>query len=329
MGKSRPAPKGRKGTVVTASGKAADPSKIVAAEQESREFLRARTEEGHLKAGRTPPSRTTEGRRSGAVRLAEPERPIDDSIRDYLPSAVTEDEKLLRGVTHGPDFTRTDPWRVLRIMSEFIEGFDTLASIDKGVTVFGSARIGPDDPAYAAAEETSRLLAQAGFAIITGAGPGIMEAANKGAKEAGGRSVGCNIELPEEQKPNPYLDRWITFRHFFVRKVMLVKYSYAFIALPGGFGTLDEIFETATLVQTGKIKEFPIVLVVREFWEPMIDFLKSRPLAAATIGALDLERFVVTDSPEEVAHSVAETAMTRFGLRYAPPVKPRWFLGER
>jgi len=145
----------------------------------------------------------------------------------------------------------------------------------------------------------------------------------------GGRSVGCNIELPAEQKSNPYLDRWITFRHFFVRKVMLVKYSYAFIALPGGFGTLDEIFETATLVQTGKIQEFPIVLVVREFWEPLIDFLKTRPLAAATIGAIDLERFVVTDSPEEVARSVTETAMTRFGLYYGPPPKPRWFLGER
>jgi len=156
-----------------------------------------------------------------------------------------------------------------------------------------------------------------------------MEAANRGAREMGGRSVGCNIELPEEQKPNPYLDRWITFRHFFVRKVMLAKYSYAFIALPGGFGTLDEIFETATLVQTGKIKEFPIVLVVREFWEPLIDFLKTRPLAAATIGAIDLERFTVTDSPEEVARSVTETAMTRFGLRYGPPPKPRWFLGER
>ena len=214
-------------------------------------------------------------------------------------------------------------------MLEFIRGFRALHFVGPCVTVFGSARFKADHPYYEVGRQVGRELARAGFTVMTGGGPGIMEAANRGAREAGGCSVGCNIELPKEQKPNPYLDRWITFRHFFVRKVMLVKYSYAFIALPGGFGTLDEIFETATLVQTGKIKEFPIVLVVREFWEPMIDFLKSRPLAAATIGAVDLERFVVTDSPEEVAHSVAETAMTRFGLRYAPPVKPRWFLGER
>ena len=214
-------------------------------------------------------------------------------------------------------------------MFEFIRGFRALHFVGPCVTVFGSARFKADHPYYEIGRQVGRELARAGFTVMTGGGPGIMEAANRGAKEMGGRSVGCNIELPAEQKPNAYLDRWVTFRHFFVRKVMLVKYSYAFIALPGGFGTLDEIFETATLVQTGKIKEFPIVLVVREFWEPLIDFLKTRPLAAATIGAEDLERFVVTDSPEEVARSVTETAMSRFGLRYAPPVKPRWFLGER
>ena len=214
-------------------------------------------------------------------------------------------------------------------MLEFIRGFRALHFVGPCVTVFGSARFKADHPYYEVGRQIGQELARAGFTVMTGGGPGIMEAANRGAREAGGRSVGCNIELPEEQKPNPYLDRWITFRHFFVRKVMLVKYSYAFVALPGGFGTLDEIFETATLVQTGKIKEFPIVLVVREFWEPMIDFVKTRPLAAATIGAVDLERFVVTDSPEEVARSVAQTAMSRFGLRYAPPVKPRWYLGER
>ena len=214
-------------------------------------------------------------------------------------------------------------------MLEFIRGFRALHFVGPCVTVFGSARFKADHPYYDVGRQIGRELARAGFTVMTGGGPGIMEAANRGAREVGGRSVGCNIELPAEQKPNPYLDRWITFRHFFVRKVMLVKYSYAFIALPGGFGTLDEIFETATLVQTGKIKEFPIVLVVRDFWEPLIDFLKTRPLAAATIGAVDLERFVVTDSPEEVARSVTETALDRFGLRYAPPAKPRWFLGER
>ena len=304
MGKSGPAPKGRKSKVVTASGKTADVSKIVAAEQESRDFLRARTEEGHLKAGRTPPSRTTEGRRSGAVRLAEPERPIDDSIRDYLPTAVTEDEKLLRGVMHGPDFTRTDPWRVLRIMSEFIEGFDTLAGIEKGVTVFGSARIGPDDAAYAAAEETSRLLAEAGFAIITGAGPGIMEAANKGARLGGGRSIGCNIELPFEQGANPYVDTLINFRYFFVRKTMFVKYSSAFIIFPGGFGTLDELFESLTLIQTGKIYQFPVVLFGRRYWAGLIRWLQSRVLQEQKIGPGDMDLMLMTDDPAEAANAV-------------------------
>jgi uncharacterized protein (TIGR00730 family) len=235
----------------------------------------------------------------------------------------------IRHFLQGPQPRRSELARAIRIMLEFIRGFRALHFVGPCVTVFGSARFKADHPYYEVGRRVGRELARAGFTVMTGGGPGIMEAANRGAREAGGRSVGCNIELPEEQKPNPYLDRWITFRHFFVRKVMLVKYSYAFVALPGGFGTLDEIFETATLVQTGKIKAFPIVLVVREFWDPMIDFLKTRPLASATIGAVDLERFVVTDSPEEVARSVAETAMSRFGLRYAPPVKPRWFLGER
>jgi len=234
-----------------------------------------------------------------------------------------------RRFLQGPQPRRTELARAIRIFFEFIRGFRALHFVGPCVTVFGSARFKADHPYYEVGRQIGRELARAGFTVMTGGGPGIMEAANRGAREMGGRSVGCNIELPEEQKPNPYLDRWITFRHFFVRKVMLVKYSYAFIALPGGFGTLDEIFETATLVQTGKIQEFPIVLVVREFWEPLIDFLKTRPLAAATIGAIDLERFVVTDSPEEVARSVTETAMTRFGLRCAPPLKPRWFLGER
>jgi uncharacterized protein (TIGR00730 family) len=235
----------------------------------------------------------------------------------------------VRRFLQGPQPRRTELVRAIRIFVEFIRGFRALHFVGPCVTVFGSARFKEDHPYYALGREVGRELARAGFTVMTGGGPGIMEAANRGARDVAGRSVGCNIELPEEQKPNPYLDRWVTFRHFFVRKVMLVKYSYAFIALPGGFGTLDEIFETATLVQTGKIKDFPIVLVVRDFWEPLIDFLRARPLAAATIAAADLERFVVTDSPEKAARSVAETAMGRFGLRYAPPAKPRWYLGER
>jgi uncharacterized protein (TIGR00730 family) len=216
----------------------------------------------------------------------------------------------------------------VRILVEFVRGFRALHFVGPCVTVFGSARFREDHPYYGLGREVGRELARAGFTVMTGGGPGIMEAANRGAREAGGRSVGCNIELPVEQTPNRYLDRWITFRHFFVRKVILVKYSYAFIALPGGFGTLDEIFETATLVQTGKIKEFPIVLVVRDFWEPLVEFLRARPLVAGTISAADIERLVVTDSPVDVARSVTETAMRRFGLTYGPRAKPRWYLGE-
>jgi len=155
-----------------------------------------------------------------------------------------------------------------------------------------------------------------------------MEAANRGAKDVGGRSVGCNIELPQEQKPNPYLDHWITFRHFFVRKVMLVKYSYAFIAMPGGFGTLDEIFETATLIQTGKIQGFPLVLMGREFWRPLLDFLRQRLVANATIDPADVERITVTDSAEDAVQAITDIAMNRFGLTYGPRLKKRWVLGE-
>jgi hypothetical protein len=235
----------------------------------------------------------------------------------------------VRRFLQGPQPRGAELVRAVRILVEFIRGFRALHFVGPCVTVFGSARFKEEHPYYVLGREVGRELARAGFTVMTGGGPGIMEAANRGAKEVGGRSVGCNIELPAEQRPNPYLDRWITFHHFFVRKVMLVKYSYAFIALPGGFGTLDEIFETATLVQTGKIREFPIVLVGRDFWEPLVEFLRSRPLAAGTIGHEDVERLVVTDSPTQVARSVADTAMRRFGLTYGPRAKPRWYLGER
>jgi uncharacterized protein (TIGR00730 family) len=214
-------------------------------------------------------------------------------------------------------------------MVEFVRGFRALHFVGPCVTVFGSARFKEDHRYYGLAREVGRELARAGFTVMTGGGPGIMEAANRGARETGGYSVGCNIELPAEQRPNQYLDRWVTFRHFFVRKVMLVKYSYAFIALPGGYGTLDEIFETVTLVQTGKIKEFPIVLVVRDFWEPLVEFLRTRPLAEGTIGPGDLERLTLTDSPAEAARCVTEVAQRRFGLAYGPRMPPRWYLGER
>ena len=235
----------------------------------------------------------------------------------------------VRRFLRGPQPRLAELIRAVRIFFEFVRGFRALHFVGPCVTVFGSARFADDHPFYALGREVGRELARAGFTVMTGGGPGIMEAANRGARDVGGYSIGCNIELPSEQLPNRYLDRWITFRYFFVRKVMLVKYSYAFVALPGGFGTLDEIFEIATLVQTGKVKEFPIVLVGREFWAPLVDFLRAGPLAQGTIRAGDIERLVVTDSPEEVARSVADTAMHRFGLTYGPRARPRWYLGER
>src|SRR5882672_11772477 len=194
----------------------------------------------------------------------------------------------------------------MRIMGEFIEGFDTLATVDRGVTIFGSARIGPEDRQYQAAEEVARLLAKAGFSIITGAGPGIMEAANKGAKEGGGHSVGCNIELPFEQGANPYVDTLVNFRYFFVRKTMFVKYSNAFIIFPGGFGTLDEAFEALTLIQTGKIYQFPVILFGRHYWAGLIRWIQSRVLSEGKISAGDLDLMLLTDDPREAAEAVIQ-----------------------
>src|SRR5213083_2016520 len=178
---------------------------------------------------------------------------------------TTQDEQLLE--SPGPDeFTHTDTWRVFRIMGEFVEGFDELATLTRAISIFGSARTHSDDPDYTAAQETAALLARAGFGVITGGGPGIMEAANRGAFEAGGLSVGCNIELPFEQRANPYQTLSLKFKYFFVRKMMFVKYSQAFIIFPGGFGTLDELFEALTLIQTHKIRDFPVVLFGSEYW---------------------------------------------------------------
>jgi uncharacterized protein (TIGR00730 family) len=266
---------------------------------EAQEYLKERTEAGHRAAGRTPPSQQTATRASGASRV------VDEAIRSYV-IPVTEDEKLLQAPTMAADFRRTDPWRVLRIMGEFIEGFDNLASVTKGVTIFGSARTHPEDPQYKAAEETARLLAEAGFAIITGAGPGIMEAANKGARIAGGRSIGCNIELPFEQGANPYVDTLINFRYFFVRKTMFIKYSNAFIIFPGGFGTLDEAFEALTLIQTGKIYQFPVIMFGRHYWAGLIRWLQSRVLGEGKISPGDLDLILLTDEPQEACSAVVE-----------------------
>jgi uncharacterized protein (TIGR00730 family) len=252
---------------------------------------------------------------------AEPTRPewgkapSDDSERQFLSGPADRSSELLR---------------TLRIGWEFLRGFRKLHWIGPCVTIFGSARFPEDHPYYALGREMGRESARAGFTVMTGGGPGLMEAANRGAVEAGGRSVGCNIVLPLEQAPNSYLDTFIEFRYFFVRKVMLAKYSYAFVALPGGFGTLDELFEIATLIQTGKIRNYPIVLIGRDYWQPLMDFMYERPLAMKTIDPVDLERFYVTDSPGEAARYIRDTAMKNFGLKYGakPSQRRRRFLFE-
>jgi uncharacterized protein (TIGR00730 family) len=223
----------------------------------------------------------------------------------------------------GPQRRGSELARVLRIALEFIRGFRHLHRVGPCVTVFGSARFDETHPHYAKAREIGAGLARAGFTIMTGGGPGIMEAANRGARDVGGRSVGCNIRLPSEQSPNPYLDEWITFQHFFVRKVMLVKYSYAFVAMPGGFGTLDEIFETATLIQTGKIEEFPLVLVGVDFWKPLLEFMQDRLVANGTVSPEDPLRLLATDSTEEVVESIRERSMRQFHLTYGPRFERR------
>jgi uncharacterized protein (TIGR00730 family) len=214
------------------------------------------------------------------------------------PPRVTEDAALL-GRRDG-SFVHTDPWRVMRIMSEFVDGFDALAEIPRAVAVFGSARVRRSDPQYHEARAVGRRLAEAGFAVITGGGPGLMEAANRGCKEAGGLSVGCNIELPFEQEMNDYVDLGVDFRYFFVRKTMFVKYAEGFVVFPGGFGTLDELFEALTLIQTGKVLHFPVVLYGSDYWAGLLAWIKSTMLAEQKIKRKDLDLFVICDDPVQV-----------------------------
>ena len=213
------------------------------------------------------------------------------------------------------DYTQTDPWRVFRIMAEFVEGFEELVNVGPAVSVFGSARSTPEDKYYERAVKLGRLLAKNKFAVVTGGGPGIMEAANKGAKEAGGTSVGLNIELPEVQTPNQYVTKLLSFRYFFVRKLMFSKHSIAFVIFPGGLGTLDEMFEALTLVQTHRIgkSSFPVCLFGSEFWTPLLDWLKESLLARGYLSNSDLLLFSVTDSEEEVL----ETIKTRYDRQAA------------
>ncbi|HJQ32634.1 MAG TPA: TIGR00730 family Rossman fold protein [Pyrinomonadaceae bacterium] len=227
---------------------------------------------------------------------------------------TTQDEQLLES-PRPDEFTRTDTWRVFRIMGEFIEGFDELATVTRGVAIFGSARTPQEDQYYAAAQETAALLARAGFSVITGGGPGIMEAANRGAYEANGVSVGCNIELPFEQQPNPYQTRSLKFRYFFVRKTMFVKYSNAFVIFPGGFGTLDELFEALTLIQTHKIRNFPVVLFGSGYWGGLLKWVEDVMLKSKYISADDRGLLHLTDSPSEVVDIVvrSQDALSRIG----------------
>ncbi|MBI3819218.1 MAG: TIGR00730 family Rossman fold protein [Planctomycetes bacterium] len=217
----------------------------------------------------------------------------------------------------------------IHIFFEFIQGYRFFHFLGPCVTVFGSARFGENHKYYKLAREVGQQLARVGFTVMTGGGPGIMEAANRGAREGGGVSVGCNIILPKEQQPNPYLDHWLNFHYFFVRKVMLVKYSYAFIVMPGGFGTLDELYETATLIQTGKMSNFYIVLMGTEYWNPMLEFLRETLIKEGTIAAGDLDRWIITDSAEEAVNRIKESGLKEFGLGYGARMKPRWWLGER
>jgi hypothetical protein len=221
-----------------------------------------------------------------------------------------DDEELLKTPAEQPAgalFTRSDPWRVLRIMGEFVEGFDTLAEIGPAVTIFGSARVKADDPVYAAAQETTRLLAEAGYVIITGGGPGLMEAGNRGAQEGGAPSVGLNIDLPFEQGTNPYVEIAIDFRYFFVRKTMFVKYAQAFVIFPGGFGTLDELFESLTLIQTGKVKNFPVILYGSSYWQGLLDWIRTTMLAEGKISSADMDLLMVIDSPAEIRDTIVRS----------------------
>ncbi|HEU4407835.1 MAG TPA: TIGR00730 family Rossman fold protein [Polyangiaceae bacterium] len=300
------APKGRTGAEATPKGRtraeAAPKGRTGAsshqrAEAESRESLREHLAEGKARAERVVAAAARAGQGDGAAARPEGRK---GKAGGEAEGSLTEDEKLLQAPPPSPEaFRHSDSWRALRILGEFVEGFDTLARVERGVSVFGSARTRPDDPHYQAAFETGRLLARAGYEVITGGGPGIMEAANRGARAGGGHSIGCNIELPFEQAPNPYLDTSINFRYFFVRKTMFVKYSTAFIIFPGGYGTLDELFESLTLIQTGKIYRFPVVLFGRSFWAGLLDWVREQMLAGGKVSPADLDLMRLTDDPAE------------------------------
>ncbi len=232
-----------------------------------------------------------------------------------------------RGFLLGPASRLAELRRSLGFFAEFLRGFRALHFVGPCVTIFGSARFDESHRYYALARATAQRIGRAGFTVMTGGGPGIMEAANRGARDVGARSIGCNIRLPQEQKPNPYLDRYVEFRHFFARKVMLVKYSYAFVALPGGFGTLDEVFEVATLIQTRKIEGFPCVLMGLDYWAPLRAFLEREMVAAGTIAREDAAQLLFTDDPDEAVRWITERTAGLIAARRVP--RPIRVLGEQ
>ena len=233
-----------------------------------------------------------------------------------------------REFLEGPRSRLSELVRVGKIAREFIRGFRMLHFVGPCVTVFGSARFDAEHPYYELGRRVGGELARAGFTVMTGGGPGLMEAANRGASEAGGRSIGCNIVLPKEQRPNPFVQRHLTFEHFFVRKVMLVKYSYAFVVLPGGFGTMDESFEVMTLIQTGKLKGFPVVVMGSEYWKGLLDFVEHDMVDEGTIAASDLARFHVTDDPAAAVAHIHEVVTDHFGVALPALRRPSRLLGE-
>ena len=241
---------------------------------------------------------------------------------------IPKSKKEERYFLEGPQTRKTELRFVLKILWEFIRGFRVLHFVGPCVTVFGSARFTQEHPYYAQARAVGRALTGLGFTVMTGGGPGIMEAANRGAKEADGISIGCNIQLPFEQAPNPYLDRWVTIRYFFVRKVMLLKYSYAFVVMPGGLGTMDELFEALTLIQTKMVQDFPVVLIGKEYWSPMMEFLKKMA-AEKTISVTDLDLLLLTDSVDEAMAHIQKHAVEKFGLRKSKKPKRSKLLGEK
>ncbi|HEX6508524.1 MAG TPA: TIGR00730 family Rossman fold protein [Chloroflexota bacterium] len=242
--------------------------------------------------------------------------------RDLPAGSRTHDESLLQREFERPEFLHSDPWRVFRIMSEFVEGFGTLAGLPPAVSVFGSARTGADERDYTAAEALGRALAEAGFAVITGGGPGIMEATNRGALGAGGISVGLGIELPFEQRTNPYLTVSMSYNYFFARKTMFVKYAEAFVVFPGGFGTLDELFEALTLIQTGKLRHFPVILYGSDYWNGLLSWMRDTMVAHHNINAEDIDLLHVTDSIDEAVARIIASHSGRAGVDAARGAAP-------